>query len=134
MFAAGIVLFELVCARPLFHGKGKEALEMVKSGAIPRPKDFAPELPDSLERIILKALAFHRSDRYQTARDLYIDLHEYLKTISEAGTIGAVLGLWEEGLDQLAAGVGHPHRQREAVAVDVVRRWPDVSKADWRMP
>src|SRR5215217_6217787 len=40
VFAAGIVLFELVCARPLFHGKGKEALEMVKSGAIPRPKDF----------------------------------------------------------------------------------------------
>ena len=39
--AAGIVLFELVCARPLFHGKGKEALEMVKSGAIPRPRDFA---------------------------------------------------------------------------------------------
>ena len=31
VFAAGIVLFELVCARPLFHGKGKEALEMVKS-------------------------------------------------------------------------------------------------------
>ena len=38
VFAAGIVLFELVCARPLFHGKGKEALEMVKSGAIPRPQ------------------------------------------------------------------------------------------------
>ncbi len=77
VFAAGIVLFELVCARPLFHGKGKEALEMVKSGAIPRPKDFAPELPDSLERVILKALAFHRSDRYQTARDLQHDLGRF---------------------------------------------------------
>ena len=54
VFAAGIVLFELVCARPLFHGKGKEALEMVKSGAIPRPRDFAPELPETLERIILQ--------------------------------------------------------------------------------
>jgi eukaryotic-like serine/threonine-protein kinase len=43
VFAAGIVLYELVCARPLFHAKGKEALEMVKSGAIPRPRDFAPE-------------------------------------------------------------------------------------------
>jgi eukaryotic-like serine/threonine-protein kinase len=78
VFAAGIVLFELVCARPLFHGKGKEALEMVKSGAIPRPKDFAPELPDSLERIILKALAFHRNDRYQTARDLQHDLSRFM--------------------------------------------------------
>ena len=77
VFAAGIVLFELVCARPLFHGKGKEALEMVKSGAIPRPKDFAPDLPDSLERVILKALAFHRSDRFETARDLQHELGKF---------------------------------------------------------
>jgi len=77
VFAAGIVLFELVCARPLFHGKGKEALEMVKSGAIPRPRDFAPELPESLERIILKALAFHRADRFQTARDLQHELGRF---------------------------------------------------------
>src|SRR3954468_17700951 len=77
VFAAGIVLFELVCARPLFHGKGKEALEMVKSGAIPRPRDFAPELPESLEKIILKALAFHRADRFQTARDLQHELSRF---------------------------------------------------------
>ena len=77
VFAAGIVLYELVCARPLFHGKGKEALEMVKSGAIPRPRDWAPELPESLERTILKALAFHRADRFQTARDLQHELARF---------------------------------------------------------
>jgi tetratricopeptide (TPR) repeat protein/tRNA A-37 threonylcarbamoyl transferase component Bud32 len=77
VFAAGIVLYELVCARPLFHGKGKEALEMVKSGAIPRPRDFAPELSESLERTILRALAFHRGDRFQTARDLQHELGKF---------------------------------------------------------
>ncbi|HLL24913.1 MAG TPA: protein kinase, partial [Kofleriaceae bacterium] len=88
VFAAGIVLFELVCARPLFHGKGKEALEMVKSGAIPRPSDFAPELPLTLEKIILKALAFHRSDRYQTARDLQHDLGKFqLEWAQKTGSI-----------------------------------------------
>ena len=77
VFAAGIVLYELVCARPLFHGKGKEVLEMVKSGSIPRPRDSAPELQESLERIILKALAFHRADRFQTARDLQHELTRF---------------------------------------------------------
>jgi eukaryotic-like serine/threonine-protein kinase len=77
VFAAGIVLYELVCARPLFHGKGKEALEMVKSGAIPRPRDSAPELPEHLERIILRALSFHRADRFQTARDLQHELGQF---------------------------------------------------------
>ncbi len=88
VFAAGIVLYELVCARPLFHGKGKEALDMVKSGAIPRPRDFAPELPASLEGVILKALAFHRDDRFQTARDLQHELGKFqLEWGSRAGAL-----------------------------------------------
>lgn len=77
VFALGIVLYEMVCARPLFHGKGKDALEMVKAGHIPRPRDFAPELPESLERIMLKALAFNRTARYATARDLQHDLVKF---------------------------------------------------------
>jgi len=77
VFAAGIVLFELVCARPLFHGKGKDALEMVRSGGIPRPRELAPELPESLERIILRALAFHRGDRFQSARELQHELGKF---------------------------------------------------------
>ena len=88
VFAAGIVMYELVCARPLFHGKGKEALEMVKSGAIPRPRDFAPELNESLERTILKALAFHRADRFQTARDLQHELARFqLEWGQQAGNL-----------------------------------------------
>jgi eukaryotic-like serine/threonine-protein kinase len=77
VFAAGIVLFEMVCARPLFTGKGKEALEMVKAGGIPRPRDYAPELPATLENIILRALSFHRDDRFGTARDLQHELGRF---------------------------------------------------------
>src|SRR4051812_41266771 len=104
VFAAGIVLFELVCARPLFHGKGKEALEMVKSGAIPRPKDFAPELPEALERIILRALAFHRSDRFPTARDLQHELGKF--QLAWGNKIGALIdsGALAQTLAQLVPG------------------------------
>src|SRR6185503_9065182 len=77
VFAAGIVLFELACARPLFHGKGKEALEMVKAGTIPRPRDFAPDMPEALERIIQRALAFRRGARFATARDLQHELGRF---------------------------------------------------------
>ncbi len=70
VFSAGVVLFELVCGRPLFPGKGKDVLEKVKAGAIPRPRYLKPSIPQDLERTVLKALAFHRDDRFQTARDL----------------------------------------------------------------
>jgi len=103
VFAAGIVLFELACARPLFSGKGKEALEMVKSGAIPRPSDNAPALPETLERIILKALSFHREDRYQTARDLQQDLGRF--QLEWAQRTGAITdsGVLAQQLASLAA-------------------------------
>src|SRR5215471_9075773 len=77
VFALGIVLYELCAGRPLFPGKGKEVLELVKAGAIPPVREAARDLPESLERIIGKALAFHRDDRYQTARDLQNDLGRF---------------------------------------------------------
>jgi serine/threonine protein kinase/predicted ATPase len=70
VYSAGVVLFELATGRPLFSGKGKDVLVQVKDGAIPRPRDFNRDIPHELEEIILKAIAFHRDDRYQTGRDL----------------------------------------------------------------
>src|SRR5690349_1677246 len=127
VFAAGIVLFELACARPLFHGKGKEALEMVKSGAIPRPAEFAPELPPSLEKIILKALAFHRSDRYQTARDLQHELGKFqLEWAQKTGSItdSGILAQQLSGFsgDRVAA----PRPVMEGVSV-IAKKDEDVS-------
>jgi tetratricopeptide (TPR) repeat protein/tRNA A-37 threonylcarbamoyl transferase component Bud32 len=77
VFALGIVLYELCAGRPLFPGKGKDVLELVKAGAIPPVREAARDLPESLERIIGKALAYHRDDRYQTARDLQNDLGRF---------------------------------------------------------
>jgi len=77
VFSAGVVLFELICGRPLFTGKGKAVLDKVKTGAIARPRYFKPDLPKSLEDVILKALAFHRDDRFQTARDMQHALRKF---------------------------------------------------------
>lgn len=70
VFSAGVVLFELVCGRALYTGKGREVLEKVRAGAIPRPRYLDKEIPRELEQVILKALAYHPGDRFQTARDM----------------------------------------------------------------
>src|SRR6476646_6870727 len=133
VFAAGIVLYELVCARPLFHGKGKEALEMVKSGSIPRPRDSAPELPDSLERIILKALAFHRADRFQTARDLQPELGRFqLEWGQKAGALIDSGQLAQRRASLVAAGnrVGAPRPRAEGDARSASSVGDDGSQPD----
>ena len=77
VWSAGIVLHELVTGRPLFAGRGKEALEQVKAGAIAPLRDAVPDVPAALERIVMRALAFHRDDRYPTARELVADLSRF---------------------------------------------------------
>lgn len=70
VYSAGVVLFELVCARPLFPGRGKQVLARVRAGEFPEPRSVLPDIPESLERIILKALATDPDERYQSAREL----------------------------------------------------------------
>ena len=77
VWSAGIVLHELVTGRPLFAGRGKEALEQVKAGAIAPLRDAVPDVPAALERVVMRALAFHRDDRYPTARELVADLSRF---------------------------------------------------------
>jgi serine/threonine-protein kinase len=69
-------------------GETGEALMMSKilEGEIPPPRSIKPELPDELERICMKALAYDPAERYQTAADMQLDIEEYL---SRAGTLVA---------------------------------------------
>lgn len=78
IFCLGIVLYELVTVRRLFKG-ASDALTMsaITSGAIPRPSELRPELPPELEKIVLKALATDRADRYQTADELRSALEQF---------------------------------------------------------
>ena len=50
----------------------------VLSGTIPDPRETNPDIPAELERIIRKALAFRREDRYATAAELESDLTSFL--------------------------------------------------------
>ncbi|MEZ4363169.1 MAG: protein kinase [Kofleriaceae bacterium] len=128
VFALGIVLYEMVCARPLFHGKGKEALELVKAGVIPRPRDFAPELPETLERILLRALAYNRSARYATARDLQHDLVRFqLEWAQKTGVLvdsGALAQLLASLIPTAQRGVASLRPPAEETGKDLASATP----------
>ncbi|MEZ4402519.1 MAG: protein kinase [Kofleriaceae bacterium] len=77
VWSAGVVLHELITGRPLFAARGKEALEHVKSGAVPPLREAAPDVPATLERVVTRALAFNKADRYPSARELQADLGRF---------------------------------------------------------
>jgi len=79
LFAAGIILFELVTGQRLYAGKGRdEKIEMVRNAVVPSPRSLNPEIPERLEEIILRTLNREPERRYQQARDFQEDLLSFL--------------------------------------------------------
>ncbi|MEL6187186.1 MAG: serine/threonine-protein kinase, partial [Myxococcota bacterium] len=81
IFAAGIVLCELLTGHRVFAGKNDLAvLERVRDAVIdPPPRHFRPDLAPELERIVMKALAKRPEDRYPRAGDFLRDLESYVE-------------------------------------------------------
>lgn len=75
IFALGIILFELITQRRLFASDDDlKTLNLVKECRVPRPSKYNPSVNPGLDRIVMKALAKEKAERYQTAGELYEDL------------------------------------------------------------
>ncbi|MGO1316215.1 MAG: Stk1 family PASTA domain-containing Ser/Thr kinase [Cellulomonadaceae bacterium] len=75
LYSTGCLLFELLTGRPPFTGDSPVAVayQHVRE-APPRPSSIADDVPESLDRITLKALAKDREDRYSSAAEFRADL------------------------------------------------------------
>jgi serine/threonine protein kinase len=78
VFSLGIVLYELVTARPLFQCENDFlSMSAIVHGRITPPSQHAPGLPAELEAIMMKALATAREDRYATADEMRLALEAF---------------------------------------------------------
>ena len=82
IFSLGAVIYEMVTGRSAFEGEtASDIIAEILKVEPPPPVEFAPEVPHELERIISKALRKDRESRYQTVRDLFMDLQDFKKEI-----------------------------------------------------
>ena len=100
LFSTGIVLYEMVCGRRPFDESSSAATASAILTREPLPvARFASDAPPELERIIAKALRKNPDERYQTAKDLLIDL----RALSDEHSFQARLERTTPSTDRLVA-------------------------------
>jgi serine/threonine protein kinase/Tfp pilus assembly protein PilF len=75
IYALGVILYEMVTGKLPFEGETFVSIALKQKTETPRnPKDFSPQLPEDLNRLILKCLEKDRAKRYQSAAEVLADL------------------------------------------------------------
>ena len=82
VFSLGVVLYEIIAGQPPFSGESNaDVIASILEKDPPPLARFSPEAPEALERIIAKALRKDFEERYQTIKDLLIDLKDLKQEI-----------------------------------------------------
>jgi serine/threonine protein kinase/TolB-like protein len=80
IFSLGAVIYEMVTGKTAFEGAtASDIIAEILKVEPPPLVESAPEVPQELDRIIGKALRKDRDSRYQSVKDLLIDLQDFKK-------------------------------------------------------
>jgi len=80
LFGLGVVLWEMLAGRRLFRGKSElETLNNVLEMKVPPPSAHRPDVPASLDAVVMRALARDRDARYPTGQAMADDLEPILR-------------------------------------------------------
>jgi serine/threonine protein kinase len=83
VFSLGVVLYEMAAGQIPFSGEtSMDTLVSILEKEPPPLEEYAPGTPAEFQRIVSKALRKNREERYQTIKDLLIDLKSLKEELS----------------------------------------------------
>lgn len=97
IYALGTILYEMVTRQPPFQGESGFSVALKHQMEIPKhPRELNAQIPETLDRLIIKCLAKKKEERYQSAEELLAELTPLAKgevpiTAEIAGTKTAAL-------------------------------------------
>jgi len=86
IFSLGVVIYETIAGFSPFEGKTTSDLIAAVLKVEPLPlAQHVPDAPPDLQRIVSKALRKDREERYQTIKDMLVDLRSLKKELEQSG-------------------------------------------------
>jgi len=101
IFAFGVVLYECLAGRPPFPGASD--LDVLHAVVYRQAEALPADVPLSLRMVVEKALEKDPSDRFQSMRDMVVDLRCVVRQSAEAPASSAAMHRWNRARHLLAA-------------------------------
>jgi eukaryotic-like serine/threonine-protein kinase len=93
IYALGIILYEMLCGQVPFTGEGLGEILLHHMSTPPPPlRDRVPEIPESLERAVLRALTKEPNQRFQSMADFALAVREYDPRAALTAHVGRLPG------------------------------------------
>jgi serine/threonine protein kinase/tetratricopeptide (TPR) repeat protein len=103
IFSFGCILYEAITGHKAFEGKDAiDTLNKIIREPVAPISDFRPDTPNHLQRIVRRCLAKDQEDRYQTIKDIAIELRELRREL--AGSAGIDITVVPSARSTLGSG------------------------------